>query len=202
MALWNNPEKQARVHERQAGINAQKAWSSNPNIAAKGMLGMDIARMQSGNLGLSQAEQNQLSEASTQQAGAGLEAQNQEIAQQGLASGGGAGPSARYAALQRSMGRNLAGGAIPSTDGSSPYLSGKEAVREARHRRPNRWSASSTNPEKPVLGEHGYERSQSDWKGRCFVHHNGYRIIKWQSSLRLNSNRVWIHTVNRQRHRR
>jgi len=109
MALWNNPEKQARIHERQTNINAQKAWSSNPNIAAKGMLGMDIARMQSGNLGLSQAEQNQLSEASTQQAGAGLEAQNQEIAQQGLASGGGAGPSARYAALQRSMGRNLAG---------------------------------------------------------------------------------------------
>ena len=65
--------------------------------------------MNSGQLGLSQAEQRQLAENATQQAGAGIEAQNRQIAQEGLAAGGGAGPSARYAMLQRSLGQNVAG---------------------------------------------------------------------------------------------
>ena len=102
MALWNSQEKPKTDLVKP---NSYTAYS--PYKASKMSLGMDLARKQSGNLGLTQAEQNQLSEAATQQAGAGLEAQNQEIAQQSLASGGGAGPSARYAALQRSMGRSL-----------------------------------------------------------------------------------------------
>jgi len=102
MALWNNEEK-----PKTDLVNPKSYTGFSPKMASKLSLGMDLARKQSGNLGLTQAEQNQLSEAATQQAGAGLEAQNQEIAQQSLASGGGAGPSARYAALQRSMGRSL-----------------------------------------------------------------------------------------------
>lgn len=102
MALWNTPKG-----EQQAD---KWASSKNPNRAAKGVLAQDVQKAQNNQLGLTQAEQGQLTDATTQQVGAGIEAQNRAIAQQGMASSGGAGPSARYAALQRSMGQNVASG--------------------------------------------------------------------------------------------
>lgn len=112
MALWSatNPANWNPAAS-QAAENAKiSRWENSTNInkIAKANLLRDVNRMKNDQLGMSQAEQRQLAENATQQAGAGIEAQNQEIAQQGLAAGGGAGPSARYAALQRSLGGNVA----------------------------------------------------------------------------------------------
>lgn len=76
------------------------------NLKAKkvnqGAIASDVAKVYGGKAGLSQSEKNQLVDQTTQQAGAGMDAQNQEMAQAGLAAGGG-GPNARYAALQREL---------------------------------------------------------------------------------------------------
>lgn len=96
---------------------------------SKELLLKDLERMEKGQLGLSAGEQRQLREGATQQAGAILQAQQQEAAQAGLAGGPLASVSGRGAALQRELGGQMAqAGALASSEAAR--LSQEKAMAE------------------------------------------------------------------------
>lgn len=96
--------------------------------ARRKLLLQDAQRLASGDLGMSQAEKQQMLDVTSRQAGAALEAQGQELGQMALA----AGPrdAGRFAKLQREIGQTGLANAMSQATGEVERISQAKAEAE------------------------------------------------------------------------
>ena len=109
-------------------LAAGEKTSLSPGTTRRQLLMRDAERMASGQLGMSAAEKQQVTDLTGRQVGAALEAQGQGLAQMALASG--PRDAGRYAKLQREIGQQGIATALSQATAETERISQQKALAE------------------------------------------------------------------------